>query len=321
MDHFFSLTPEKILDSVENALSGPGKKVRTTGSSMTLNSLENRVFDLELEDESHIVVKYYRPDRWTKEQIQEEHNFLFALDEAEIPVVMPLKNAGESLFESQDGIYFCAFPKVKGRLRDELSETQLQSTGRYLARMHAVGATRPFRHRLKINTKYWGEDSLNRLLDDHWIDLTYERRYREIVEKLISKIDPMLRKSKMQSVHGDCHLGNILWQGEAPFFVDFDDSMVAPPVQDVWLVVRGRGPEADEMRECLLSGYEEMRDFDYDSLKLIEPLRALRLIHYSAWIAKRWKDPLFKHHFPNFGSSGYWEEEINALQEIERLIK
>lgn len=315
MDQFFTLTPERILDAIESCYS-----IRATGRVMALNSLENRVYDLEIEEQSNIVCKFYRPERWSREQIQEEHNFLFKLLDAEIPVVTPIAVGGESLFSTDDGILFAAFPKVKGRLRDELSESQLRSVGRYLARMHSVGAVSPFRHRLTLTPKIWGKDSLRQLVDGQWIDLTFERRYCDQVNSILNKITPLFEGIKPIALHGDCHLGNILWQDEAPFFVDFDDAVMGPPVQDVWMVVRGRDDDADAARDILLSGYEEMRSFDRRELKMIEALRAMRMIHYSAWIAKRWKDPMFKHHFPNFMTAGYWEEELQALREVEATL-
>lgn len=307
-----------ILDAVESAVQRETPGLRSTGRSLALNSLENRVYEIEFEDGTKKVAKFYRPGRWSEEQLREEHGFLFALKKAEIPVVAPCRFRGESLFLSPDGIFFALFPKLRGRLTDELSDEQLKTLGRYLARIHAVGRSFPAEHRARLTTERMAREPLEFLLKSHWIDMTYERSYRNCVERVIAKAEPLLRRFPSQLVHGDCHLGNTLWDGESPFFLDFDDSMIAPPVQDVWMVITGRDDESLRQRGILLQAYETMLPFDYKSLALIEPLRALRLIHYSAWVARRWKDPSFPKVFPEFGTARYWSEEIQALEECLR---
>lgn len=318
---FFNLTPDDILEGVEAALQREEPDIRATGRTLALNSLENRVYDVELEDDSHVVTKFYRPGRWTRDQIQEEHDFLFTLEEAEIPVVSPLEIDGESLFENKDGILFTLFPKVRGRLLDELDDERLKTLGRYIGRIHNVGEHFPFHHRLRLTAERWGEDPINFILDSDFMAAEYRARYKAICDALIEHAAAALHQEPAISLHGDCHLGNTLWQQDSPFFLDFDDSMTAPPVQDIWMVVRGRGPEAEKERNILLEGYEAFRPFARSSLSLIEPLRALRMIHYSAWIARRWEDPSFKRAFPLFGTHRYWEEEIQALQEIVALME
>ena len=318
---FFTLTPSLILDSVEKVIQREEPEIRATGRALALNSLENRVYDVELDDDSHVVAKFYRPGRWTKEQILEEHGFLFALEDAEIPVISPLDIDGESLFTDSMGIHFALFPKVKGRLRDELDSEQLKTLGRYIGRIHNVGENFPFRHRLTLSPQEWGERSLNFLLSSPFLDKDYHARYRSAVETILHFSKQALAGQKYISVHGDCHLGNTLWQQDSPFFLDFDDAASAPAVQDIWMVVRGRGKEAEESRATLLEGYEVFRPFPYASLSLIEPLRALRMIHYSAWIGKRWDDPSFPQAFPQYGKARYWEEEIQALLEICSLLQ
>jgi len=317
-EDFFSLTPSSVLDSVEEVLQREEPDLRATGRALALNSLENRVYDIELDDESHIITKFYRPGRWTFEQIQEEHDFLFSLDDLEIPVVAPLLIAGESLFTQPSGIFFALFPKVKGRLRDELDKDQLLTMGRYLGRIHNLEF--PFRHRLTININYWALEPLNHLLRSDFLLRDYRPRFEQIVRAIAEIAEPILKAKPAIAVHGDCHLGNTLWQQDAPFFLDFDDAVLAPTVQDLWMIVRGRDAQAVEQREKILEGYEVFRPFDRSSLGLIEPLRALRMIHYSAWIAKRWTDPSFPKVFPLFGTAKYWEEEIQSLQEILSLM-
>jgi Ser/Thr protein kinase RdoA (MazF antagonist) len=318
---FFNLSPDHILDGVERALQREEPDLRATGRTLALNSLENRVYDVELEDNSHVVTKFYRPGRWTREQIQEEHDFLLALDDLEIPAVAPLALDGISLFENDQGILYTLFPKVKGRLLDELGEDRLRTLGRYIARIHNVGEHFPFRHRRALTAESWGEEPMNFLLDSTYLTPEYKPRYEAVAGALVERAAEALRGQPTLSLHGDCHLGNTLWQLDSPFFLDFDDSMTAPAVQDIWMVVRGRGAEAERDRNLLLEGYEAFRPFPRSSLKLIEPLRALRMIHYSAWIARRWDDPSFAKAFPLFGTHRYWEEEIQALQEILSIME
>jgi Ser/Thr protein kinase RdoA (MazF antagonist) len=315
VESFFSLTPDAILSSVEAALGA-----RATGRTFQLNSMENRVYEIELEDERRVVTKFYRPGRWSKEQILEEHAFLHELVEAEIPAVPPLVLAhGSTLEASIDGILFAVFDKVRGRSLQELNELELQQAGRLLARIHNVGAQHPAEHRLKI-TPEWALESLRILEETHAIDIQLESRYRRAVEAIVQKIEPLFKNVPAHRVHGDCHLGNLLWQSERPFFLDFDDMVSAPAVQDIWMVVRGRDEDADRMRAVMLDAYDTMREFDRSTLRLVEPLRALRMIHYSAWIARRWADPIFKRTFPEFVTYPYWAEEADALDEQLRLI-
>jgi Ser/Thr protein kinase RdoA (MazF antagonist) len=317
-EDFFRLTPEAILDAVEAIVQKQHPGLRATGRALALNSLENRVYDVELDDNSHIVTKFYRPGRWTPEQIREEHAFLFALEEAEIPVVAPWRIDGESLFLSE-GIWFTIFPKVKGRLIDELDPERLKTLGRYIGRIHNVGEHFEFKYRLDLNAESWGWKPLDYLLDSGLIDEVYRARYQMVCEHLINEAEAALEGIPTLALHGDCHLGNTLWQLDSPFFLDFDDAMTAPAVQDIWMVIRGRDEHAERDRKILLEGYEAFRPFDYSTLDLIEPLRALRMIHYSAWIARRWDDPAFKKAFPLFATPRYWEEEIQALQEMQAI--
>jgi Ser/Thr protein kinase RdoA (MazF antagonist) len=351
---FFALTPDAILDSVEAALGA-----RATGRTQVLNSIENRVYEIELEADVPpaalkglapviaqaraplaVVTKFYRPGRWTAEQIGEEHRFLLALAGAEVPVVPPLalkETPGSrivaktgTLALSKDGLFFAVFPKVRGRLRDELADVDLRNLGRFLARLHAVGSAFQAPRRLKLDVATYGEASLDFLLKSPFFDDVYRARYGQLVRELLATIRPWFQGVPTQPVHGDCHVGNVLWQETGitpegrreytPFFVDFDDMVIAPPVQDVWMIVRGRDEEAVRQREELLGAYDVMKEFDYPTLRLVEPLRALRLVHYAAWIARRWEDPSFPRMFPHFGSPKYWSEEIEALDEIRSLL-
>ncbi|MEW6055073.1 MAG: serine/threonine protein kinase [Bdellovibrionota bacterium] len=322
MEHFFTLTPERMLDSVERALRSNQTGVRATGRCLALNSMENRVYEIELDNETSVVTKFYRPGRWTKEAILDEHQFIRQLAEAEVPAVTPLILANDTTLEqSEDGIYFAVFPKVRGRILQELDDLQLAQMGRLLGRLHNVGEKQAAPHRVTLSIETYGKQSLNFIENSGLLHPNFKSRYLEVVQALLAEIEPLLAGVRAFRVHGDCHLGNVLWQPNGPFFIDFDDMVVAPAVQDIWMAVRGRGSEADRQRDVLLAGYEQMRAFDRGTLVLVEPLRSLRMIHYAAWIARRWDDPTFKNAFPDFGTTKYWQEEIVDLSEQLQIIR
>lgn len=311
LDSFFELSSAHILESVENALGRTKRGFRATGSLLALNSLENRVYQIEFEDGFKIVTKFYRPGRWTFEQIEEEHRALKSLAESEVPVVAPL-----FLGVSKLQMIFAVFPFVRGRLRDELEPSDLRTLGRYLGQIHRLLAVEKSR-RHRIDPKTFGWDALDYLLESEFFESdSMAERYEDIVVKILNQIEPLVCSSKFIRVHGDCHLGNTLWNGDRPFFLDFDDLCEAPAVQDIWMIVRGRDESAVRDRAFLLEGYQQMNEFNESELSLIEPLRALRIIHYSAWISRRWRDPSFPLAFPDFGSNRYWNEEISELIKI-----
>ena len=335
MQNFFTLTPERILDAVEAALDSGQTGVRATGFALALNSIENRVYEVGLDDGTSVVTKFYRPNRWSAEQILEEHAFIKRLHEAEIPVVPPvpltdsprsqlaIQGAPCTLARSDDGIFFTVFPKVRARLLDELDDSQVRQIGRLLARLHAIGESPSLGPslRTKVSVEPFLDRPLEILTASKFLEGNWKTRYEAIVQTLRARIAPMLEKVQAHRLHGDCHPGNILWTPSgAPFFVDFDDMLIGPAVQDLWMVVRGRDANALKQRAELITAYEVFREFDYSQLRLIEPLRAMRLVHYSAWIANRWDDPSFPKLFPDFGSQKYWQDEIGALEEILSLI-
>lgn len=322
---FFELTPERVLDAVERL------GVRCTGRVMALNSMENRVYEVELDlDEAPLrdrweayrVVKFYRPGRWTKEQILEEHQFLLECQEAEIPVVAPLVFPnGETLAHVEGaGIFYSVFPKVGGRMLDEMSDSQLRQIGRLLARLHGVGARNPFAHRMALTIDSYGRSNIAYLQENKFIPASVEAHYMGLAERIFSACAPWFAQTATQRLHGDCHIGNLLWSASGCSIVDFDDSLTGPCVQDLWLLTPGRDAASHAQREHLLEGYEMMRSFDRTSLRLIEPLRALRMIHFTAWIARRYEDPAFKRVFVDFGSEVYWREQLIALQEVGESI-
>jgi Ser/Thr protein kinase RdoA (MazF antagonist) len=318
---FFDLQPERVLEAVERA------GLESTGRCMALGSFENRVYEVELETRARVVAKFYRPGRWSREQILEEHRFLLDLKDAEIPAVAPLEfppgsSADPTLRKLEPaGIWYSLFPKVGGRAPDELSDEQLVRIGRLLARVHNVGATRDAPARVRLDVATYGRANLAALSDGGFLPAEVASPYRRAALALFELLEPRLAAARAQRIHGDCHLGNLLWSTQGPFFLDFDDMVRGPAVQDVWLLIAGRDEEALRQREVLLSGYTEMREFDRRELALVEGLRALRFIHFSAWIARRWQDPAFPLAFPQFGSPNYWGKELKDLEEQLSLLE
>ncbi len=324
-EFFLALTPEKILDSIEKSTG-----LRCTGRVLALNSMENRVYEVEIEldqppqnpSERFLICKFYRPGRWSFETILDEHKFLLELHEAEIPVVAPLKFLdGKTLHSlSECALYYTTFPKCAGRSPDELNDEQLAQVGRLMARMHGVGALHSAPHRMTLNPTTYGLDNLRYLIDTNSIPLHIASTYQSTVESICAKAEVLWKTCKTQRIHGDCHFGNLIAGREGYSFVDFDDMINGPPVQDVWLVIPGRDQESRMQLEMLIEGYEMMRPFDRATLKLIEPLRALRFVHFSAWIARRWQDGAFPKAFPSFGTESYWRIQLADLQEQLSLI-
>lgn len=326
---FFELTPDRVLEAVEE--SG----FRCTGLCIGLNSFENRVYEVELETDgappskaserlaNRRIVKFYRPGRWTREQILEEHLFIQDLNEAEIPAVAPLRFPdGATLRQTPgSGIWYTLFPKIGGRAPDELDADQLVRIGRLLGRMHGVGAARAAVHRVEIGPETYGRANLKFLSDGDWVPAELRTRFADVVSAICEAAAGLFAGVAMHRIHGDCHLGNLLWSERGPFFVDFDDMLRGPAVQDLWLLIPGRDEGAREKLELMLSGYEEMRGFDRRTLRLVEPLRALRFVHFCAWIARRWEDPAFPLAFPQFGTPRYWNELTLDLEEQLRLIR
>ena len=307
---FFGLTPDRVLDAVE--VGG----LRCTGRCLPLRAFENRVYEVELDDERRLVVKFYRPGRWSRETILDEHTFLRELTEAELPAVAPLDlGIGETLAEI-DGIYYAAFPKVRGRTLQEGDDELLRHIGRLIGRMHAVGAAHDAPHRLRLSVDAYAREPLEAILAGKFISEPLAGRYRDVVLKIADAAALPLERARTQRIHGDLHWGNVLWGADGPILVDFDDCLVGPPVQDLWLLARGDDEEVQKARAQLIEGYEVFREFDRSTLALCEPLRALRIVHMSGWIARRWDDPSFPAAFPAFRTDNYWLAEYEALYRI-----
>jgi Ser/Thr protein kinase RdoA (MazF antagonist) len=307
---FFALTPDRVLDAVE--IGG----LRCTGRCLPLRAFENRVYEVELEDERSLVVKFYRPGRWSKETILDEHAFLADLVTAEIDAVAPIDLGKGSTLAEMEGIFYAAFPKVRGRTLQEGDDETLRRVGRLIGRMHAVGAARPAPHRRRFTVENFLTEPMNVILKGGFIKEPFAGRYRDVALKIAERASPLLERVRVQRIHGDLHWGNLLWGREGPILVDFDDCVMGPPVQDIWLLARGDADESAKAREQIIAGYELFREFDRSALGLVEPLRAMRIVHMSGWLARRWDDPSFRTGFPAFATDQYWASEYEALYRI-----
>lgn len=314
---FFALTPERILDSVER------QGLRTTGRCVALNSLENRVYDVELDgDEAvRVVMKFYRPGRWSKEAILEEHAFLSELASEGIPVVPPMDLEDGLTLGEIEGIFYAGFPRRRGRPPDELSDDVLRRLGRFVASIHNVGARAEATHRPRVDPDRMLVAASNELAARCLMPPMVQERYVAAAHRIADLVRPVFSAAPAIRLHGDLHLGNLLMAVDDVGFVDFDDMMVGPPVQDLWLLTPGRGDRTDRQRDVFLEGYTELREFDRETLSLIEVLRAMRVVHYSAWIARRWDDPGFPRVFPDFLSERYWVEELRVLEEQVEYVE
>ena len=305
---FSNLNPDTILDALESVGFAP------TGSLLTLNSYENRVYQLELDNRSFVVAKFYRPHRWSADQILEEHQFTQALIDAEISVVAPIQIAGQSLFEYA-GYLFSVSPRQGGHPPNLENQADLEVLARTIARIHAFGAVHPFTHRNQLTAQTLGHNSRTYLLENNFIPLDVEQAYASVTKDLLLRIDPLTRNLPNSRIHGDCHMGNVLWRDNTPHFVDFDDCVMGPPIQDLWMLLSGERQEQLAQLGTILDAYFEFFEFDTSTLQAIEALRSLRMMHHAAWIARRWQDPAFPAAFNWFGSTRYWSEHILSLRE------
>lgn len=317
---FDRLTPQAVLD----ALDGCG--LRGDGRLLQLNSYENRVFQVFLDDGQVVVAKFYRPGRWTDDQIAEEHAFALELSAADVPVVAPLTLAnGGTLAQSSMGDHtfrFAVYPRRSGSAPDLERHDTLAWLGRFIGRMHAVGARAPFIHRRPLTPATHGREALQRILSLDIIPSDLVTSWRLSAESALQGVEEAFDsvRPSTQRLHGDCHLGNILWRDEGPHIVDLDDACTGPPIQDLWMLVAGDPASIAAQFETLLAGYRSFVNFDPRELALIEPLRTLRMLHHCAWIATRWDDPAFPAAFPWFGTSTYWAEQVTQLREQQACM-
>ena len=312
-----ALTPDTILDAVE--LSGR----RCTGGLLALNSYENRVYRVDIDDAPPLAAKFYRPGRWSDAAIAEEHAFIARLADADIPVVAPEAWAGGTVHAHQ-GFRFALFPWQPGRSAELARTDQWEMLGRYLGRMHLAGGTLHFRDRPVLSVAERGHDAVAFLMDKGFIPPYLHDAYSSITRELLNAITAAFAHTgeyRAIALHGDCHLSNLLWTEHGAHFVDFDDCCMGPAVQDLWMLLTGTPAEMSLQFSDLMHGYTEFMEFDARELHLVEALRALRMLHYSAWLARRWDDPAFPRNFPWFNTQRYWEEQVLTLREQLALLQ
>lgn len=316
MSAYDTLTPELMLDAVES------RGFRCDGRLLALNSYENRVYQVWLEDGSALVAKFYRPDRWSEAALLEEHAFALELTAREIPVVAPLALDGSTLGEHA-GFRFALYPRRPGRTPELEDLDTLHWLGRFIARIHAVGALEPFEHRPALDVEAFGRAPFRYVTDHDFVPAELRATYSSVVEDVLGRVERAYERAGPVAairLHGDCHSGNILWTEEGPHFVDLDDARMGPAVQDIWMWLSGDRASQQIQLASVVEGYREFYDFHPAELWLVEALRTLRLIHYSGWLAQRWDDPAFPQSFPFFNTQRYWQDQILALREQAAVL-
>lgn len=318
---FSELSPDAVLNRVEAALGR-----RAANVCRPLGSYINRVYDIQLDDGSWVVAKFYRPGRWSRAALQDEQDFVSELAADEIPVVAPLAGPSGATLHEHHGMFFAIFPKRGGRPLDELTPGQWLELGRLLARLHVVGSRHAPRDRIQLDPRVSTRAHREFILRCAFPSAGVRREYERITASIIERIAPLFDEVARVRIHGDCHRANILGRPGEPFFIiDFDDMAVGPPVQDVWMMLPGHVKESRVELDRLLEGYETFRDFDYGSLRLIEPLRAMRMIHFTAWCARQQADGGFARVAPGWGTTAYWRQEVADLErqlcEIEDALQ
>jgi Ser/Thr protein kinase RdoA (MazF antagonist) len=317
VEPYTALTPQAVLDALDHV------GLRGDGRLLQLNSYENRVFQVFLEDGSVVVAKFYRPGRWSDAQILEEHAFSLELAANDVPVVPPLALGVAGTLARWDAggtpYRFSVSERRAGRAPELDDPDTLEWLGRFIARLHLVGREKPFVHRRTLDIDTFGRRSRRLLVDGGFVPATEQAAWLQACDAALQRVQQAFDEVgplRMLRLHGDCHPGNVLWrEGEGPHFVDLDDACNGPAVQDLWMLVSGQGAGMARQLTSLLEGYETFLPFDRRELALIEPLRTLRMIHHSAWLAERWSDPAFPAAFPWFGTPAYWSQQTTQLRE------
>lgn len=314
---YANLSPDIMLDAVESL------GFHCSGSLSALNSYENRVYQIGMEDAAPVIAKFYRPGRWSDAAILEEHQFAQELLNLEIPVIAPIITHEKTLHEYA-GFRFALFPRKGGRALEIDNMKQLEQMGRFIARIHAVGSCRPFQHRIHLNVNTYGSQPFQFLLENNFIPIELKDDFCETIETALKLITNQFQSiSDISSIrlHGDCYAGNIILNGDSLHIVDLDDCLMGPAIQDVWMMLSGTEQDVKLQLNHILDGYFEFHDFDLRELRLVESLRTLRMIHYSGWLAKRWGDPAFPQSFPWFNTLHYWQNQLASLREqVQNLL-
>ncbi len=285
---------------------------------LELNSYENRVYQIGIEDEEPVIGKFYRPNRWSREQILEEHEFTIELAENDVSVVPPLLLTGDTTLATFGEFEFCLYPRRGGRAPSLDDLDSLQVLGRHIGRIHAFGSQKRFKYRPQISVQTYGIDSRTFLLENNFIPDDLIPAYASVTEQMLVELEAIFDNASdinQIRLHGDCHMGNVLWRNEIPHFVDFDDARTGHPIQDLWMMLSGEADEQAQQLTAILKGYKDFCMFDHRQIRLIEPLRTLRMMHHACWIARRWEDPAFPRAFPFFNTPRFWSEHILELRE------
>ncbi len=307
---YYRLDPDTVLQSIDSV------GLMTDGRLLPLNSYENRVYQVGIEDQDPVIAKFYRPGRWTDEQILEEHQFSLEVADAEIPLIAPLQHQGQTL-HTHEGFRFALFKRQGGHAPELEDRDTLRWLGRFIGRIHAVGASKAFRYRPALTPERYGDLAIQVIKDGQWLPAHLETAFTTLAEDLMTLIRAAWQRAgttKGIRLHGDCHPGNLLWR-DGPFFVDMDDCQSGPAVQDLWMLLSGNQAEMQPQLNDVIEGYRQFMNFDTRELQLIEALRTLRMLHHAAWLAQRWEDPAFPVAFPWFGEPRYWEDLILGLRE------
>ncbi|MEE2757324.1 MAG: serine/threonine protein kinase [Myxococcota bacterium] len=316
---FQCLGPHQVITAVETA------GFACTGRLLSLNSYENRVYQVDVEDGPPVIAKFYRPGRWSVDTIEDEHDFLFELADEGIAVSKPLVIDDGYSLDTLDGeakgIHYALFEKVAGRLDDEPDVEKLYQLGRSIAAIHAVGERRHAQHRQTLGVDAWGQPALDAIVGSGLLPHTMQAAYSDIAQTIFEHVTSGLEMVPLHRIHGDCHHSNLMWDDTTPVYFDFDDMVHGPAVQDIWMLAPSSDENGRIRRSKIIEGYRESRDFHTQWLDLVEPLRALRIIRYSGWIAMRWHDPMFQKTFAHVLTDEFWADEIRQLRDIVCCIE